>query len=450
MNITRQNIDELNATLKLQFGKADYEERVNKVLKDYRRKASIPGFRPGMVPMGLINKMYGKAVMADELNKLVSESVNEYIKTENIHVLGDPLPNEKETKPLDLDNENEFEFVFDLGIAPEFDIKLTSKDKITAYQIKVEDSMVENYVSSYTKRYGKFSDTDVVVENEMVVGDLAEVDANGNLVEGGVVSEGVSIYLDIVKDEKEKKAFKGAKAGSVVKFDIKKAFPNDFELSNLLKIEKDQVADAPSSFQITVKSVSGFEAAALNTELFDKVFGEGVVATEEDFRARIISEISEQLKKDEEYKFTIDAKSFMLKKLDLKLPLEFLKRWVVFMNEGKFTPEQIEKDFPAFEEDMKWQLIKNKIAKENNIEIKEEDVIEHAKEITRMQFRQYGINNMPEEQLQMYAVNMLKKEGDVRKMVEKLMEDKVVAIIRENASIESKEITSEAFGKLFE
>ena len=448
MNISRQNIDKLNATLTIQFAKPDYEERVNKVLKDYRRKANIPGFRPGNVPIGLINKMYGKAVLAEELNKLVSESVNNYIKNENLNIIGDPLPNEN-SKTLDLDNNSEFEFSFDIGLAPEFDAKLTNKDKITAYQVKTDDTMVQNYIDSYAKRYGRFTEIDVVTGNEMLKGKLAEIDANGNLVEGGHEVDEVSLYLDIAKDEDEKKAFINAKKGDTVKFDIKKAFPNDFEISNLLKIEKDKVAEAASKFQLTIAVISKFENAAIDTELFDKVYGEGLVTTEEEFKTKVIDELREQLAKDEDYKFTLDARSFMLKKNDLKLPSEFLKRWITFMNEGRMTAEQIEKEFGAFEEDMKWQLIKNKIAKAINLEIKEDEVLEQAKETIRTQFRQYGINNLPDEQMNMYAVNMLKKEADVRKIVEKLTEDKVVAHIKENAGIDVKEVTSEEFAKLF-
>jgi trigger factor len=450
MNISKQQIDELNATIKLQFGKEDYEERVNKVLKDYRKKANIPGFRPGNVPMGLINKMYRKPVLAEEINKLVSEKINEYLKAEDLHVLGDPLPNETQNKTLDFDTDTDFEFVFDLGLAPKLDFEWTKKDKITTYEITLDDKMIDTYVDSYARRFGKFIDTDTVVENEMVKGDLAQVDEMGNIVEGGIVSQDVTVYLEIAKDETEKKAFKDAKAGSVVKFDIKKAFPNDFEIANLLKIEKEKVAETSQHFQMTIKSVSRFEIAVINSELFDKVYGVGVVSSEEGFREKIKEEIKNQLGKDEDYKFGIDAKAMMLKKLNLTLPSAFLKRWITAMNEDKFTPEQIEKDFPVFEEDMKWQLIKNKIAKDNNLEVKEAEIVEHAKEVTRMQFRQYGINNMPDEHVQNYAMNLLKKEDDVRKMVESLLEKKVYGIIKQNAAIEVKEIGNEEFGKLFQ
>jgi trigger factor len=449
MNISRQNIDELNATLTLQLGKDDYEERVLKVLKDYRRKAKIPGFRPGNVPFSLINKMYRKAVLADEINKLVGEKLNEYLKSENISALGDPLPNESENKPIDWDNDTDFKFVFDLGLSPEFELKISKKDKIKVYEIEVEEKMVNNYIDSYTRRYGKYTDSDIVVENELLKGDLAQVDAEGNVVDEGIKAENTSIYLELAKDENEKKAFQGAKVGDVIKFDIKKAFPNDTELANLLKIEKEKVAEIKSTFQFTIKSIMRFEKAELNQDLFNKIYGNDIVKSEEEFKNKITEELATTLKRDSDYKFLIDSREYFLKKLNLKLPAAFLKRWIKFANENKITDEQIEKEFPQFEENMKWQIFKNKIIKQNNFEVKEDKVIEYSKEVTRNQFKQYGINNVPDEQISSYSVNLLKNESEVRKMIDKLLEDMVIDYIRENVTTDINPISSEGFGKLF-
>ncbi len=449
MNITKQNIDELNAKLSLQLGKDDYEERVSKVLKDYRRKAKIPGFRPGNVPFSLINKMYRKAVLVDEINKLVGEKLNEYLKSENISVLGDPLPNESENKTIDWDNDIDFKFVFDIGLSPEFELKISKKDKIKTYEIQIEDKMIDNYVNSYTKRYGRYAESEIVSENELIKGDLAQVDLEGNIVENGIKSENTSIYLELAKDENEKKTFKGTKVGDIVKFDIKKAFPNDTELANILKIDKEKVAEIQSTFQFTIKSILRFEKAEMNQELFNKIYGNDVVTSDEQFRNKITEEIKDALKKETEYKFLLDAKAYYLKKFNLKLPVDFLKRWIKFANEGKLTEEQIEKEYPQFEENMKWQLIKNKIAKENNFEVKEDKVVEYSKEVTRNQFKQYGINNVPDEQINAYSVNLLKNEGEVRKMIDKLLEDQVLEYIKENVTADIKSISSEEFGKLF-
>jgi len=449
MNITKNDIDKLNATLKLQLSKEDYEDRVSKVLNDYRKKANMPGFRPGKVPPAIINKMYRKAVLADEINKLVSEKLNEYIKTENIHVLGDPLPSETENKTIDWENDTDFEFVFDLGLSPEIDFEISKKDKILSYEIRIEDSMIDNYIKMYERRYGRFIETEVVEENELIKGNLAQTDSNGILLEDGIKSENISLYLELAKDENEKILFKGAKPGDIVKFDIKKAFPNDTEISSLLKIDKDTVAEVEPFFQMTINTISRFEPAALNEELFNKIYGEGVITSEESFRSKIENEINENLKKDTGFKFLFDSKKYFLKKLNLKLPDAFLKRWLKFMNEGKLTVEQIEKEYPHFEDDMKWQLIKNKISKDNNIEVKEEEVLEYAKEVTRTQFQQYGLNNVPVEHIDSYAVNLMKKEDEVRKLIDKLMENKVIGFIRENVNAEVREVSNEEFGKLF-
>ena len=449
MNITKNDIDKLNATLKLQLSKEDYEDRVSKVLNDYRKKANMPGFRPGKVPPAIINKMYRKAVLADEINKLVSEKLNEYIKTENIHVLGDPLPSETENKTIDWENDTDFEFVFDLGLSPEIDFEISKKDKIPSYEIRIEDSKINNNIKMYERRYGRFIETEVVEENELIKGNIAQTDSNGILLEDGIKSENISLYLELAKDENEKILFKGAKPGDIVKFDIKKAFPNDTEISSLLKIDKDTVAEVEPFFQMTINTISRFEPAALNEELFNKIYGEGVITSEESFRSKIENEINENLKKDTGFKFLFDSKKYFLKKLNLKLPDAFLKRWLKFMNEGKLTVEQIEKEYPHFEDDMKWQLIKNKISKDNNIEVKEEEVLEYAKEVTRTQFQQYGLNNVPVEHIDSYAVNLMKKEDEVRKLIDKLMENKVIGFIRENVNAEVREVSNEEFGKLF-
>lgn len=450
MNITRKNTDELNAVVTLQLSKEDYQERVDKVLADYRRKARIDGFRPGKVPAGIINKMYGKAVLVEEINKLISEKITDYIKAENLHVLGDPLPSENQGKTIDWENDTTFEFTFDMGFAPAFETSVDKKDKLVAYEVKVDDEMVDNYISSYTRRFGRFVESDAVEGEEMLKGDIAEVDKKGNLIEGGITNTEVSIYLELAKDEKEKKAFKGAKVGDAIVFDVKKAFPNDFELSNILKVDKEKVADIDNKFQFTIRTISKFEKAELNQELFDKVYGENTVTSEEEFKSKVTEEIRTALQRDSKYRFTIDTKKYFLDKYKLALPSAFLKRWVEFTNEGKISKEQIEKEFPMFEEDMKWQLIKNKLIKAGNIEVTQDEVVEQAKEATRNQFRQYGINNIPDEQLDMYAVNILKKEADVRRMVEQVLEDKIFAYVKDLATIDTKLISNEDFGKLFQ
>jgi trigger factor len=450
MNITKQNIDELNAVLKLQVNKADYEQRVANVLNDYRKKARIDGFRPGKVPLSLISKLYGKSVLVEEINKLISESITDYLKNEQLNILGDPLPNKEVKKPIDWDNDTEFEFAFDLGLSPQFDIKLSDKEKFPFYQVKVDESMIDNYVNTYTRRYGRFIDAQQVEENELLKGDLQQIDATGNITESGIQSNDVSLFLELAKDEVEKKAFINAKTGDSIDFDIKKAFPNDFELSNLLKIDKDKIAEVEGKFRFTIKSISKFEKAELNQELFNKIYGEGKVTSEEEFMGKIEEEIKNSLVKESDYKFMLDIKEHFIKKTDMKLPSDFLKRWLEFANEGKLTVEQIEKEFPVFEDDMKWQIIKDKIVKGNNIEVKKEEIVEYARMVTRQQFQQYGMYNVPDEQIISYAEGLLKKESETHKIIEKVLEKKVIEFVKENSTLNIKEITIEEFNKLFQ
>jgi trigger factor len=450
MNITKQNIDDLNAVIKLQLSKDDYEGRVNNVLSDYRKKARIDGFRPGKVPAGLINKMYKRPVMVDEINKILSESINEYIKKEDLNILGDPLPSMDQQKTIDWENDTDFEFAFEIGLSPKFDLTLSQKDKVAYYEITVDDKMIDGYVSTHARRYGKFVDGTVVEENELLKGDLIQLDENGNALEGGIVSTDISLYLELAKDEDEKKAFVSKKAGDSVTFDLLKAFPNNFELANLLKIDKEKVSEVTGKFKMEIKGISKFEKAEMNQELFDKVYGEGVVASEDEFKKKIESEVKQSLTKESDYKFLLDSKEYLLKKLDLKLPAEFMKKWLEYANEGKLSKEQIEKEYPLFENDMKWQLIKNKIIKDNNVEVKQEEIISFAKEVTRSQFAQYGLANVPDEQLESYALGMLKKESEARRIIDKLMEDKAVAFIKEQVKLDTKNVNSEEFEKLFQ
>jgi trigger factor len=450
MNISRENIDELNAILKIQVDKADYEEKVEKVLKDYRKKANMPGFRPGKVPFGLVRNMYGKAVLVEEVNKLVSESITNHISEEKLNVLGEPMPKEDEQKQIDWEKDENFEFEFEIGLAPEFELKLSKRDKANYYSIAIQDDMIDGFVSSHQKRYGKVEPTDVVVSEENIKGNFTECDAEGSVIEGGVSVEEGTIALAYMKDDEIKKSFEGAKAGDVLNFDLKKAYPNDADLASLLKIEKEQVAEMGANFQLTITELSKFVESEVNQELFDKVYGEGAVKSVEEFRERIAMEIKGSLAKESDYKLMLDIKEKLVKKAKVELPDTFLKKWLTFINKEKFTAEQIETDYPKFQEDMKWQLIKDKLIKEHEIKVDAEEVLEFTKEFTRAQFAQYGLNNMPEEQVESYAKEMLKKPEETRNIYERKYEEKVVATVKELIKIEDKEVSSEEFNAFFE
>jgi trigger factor len=450
MNITRENVDELNAVLKLELVKEDYEERVNSVLKDYKKKANIPGFRPGKVPFGMIQKMYGKPVLVEELNKLVSESLSKYLVEEKLNILGEPLPHDGENKPMDFDKDTEFEFMFDLGLAPEFDLKLSSKDKVPFYNIKVDDEMIDKYVDNYTQRFGEMVHVDSIEEKDVLTAKIVQLDENDKILEGGIFVEEARMATDVIADKNIKKTVLAAKKGDELVFDLKKAYPNDTEIAALLKIKAEEVSNVSGNFKVTVEEIQRFNKAEVNQALFDKIYGEGNVKSVEEFRAKISDEASVNLKNDSEYRFKVDTKEILVKKFKKDLPEAFLKRWLIAANEGKFTAEDIEKDFDKFTQDLKWQLIKDRIAKENEIEVKEEDIKSAAIDNARMQFAYYGMNNVPDEHLEQFAQRSLENQEEVRKLHETKLEDKVVAHIKETVKVDEKEINIDKFNKLFE
>jgi len=450
MNITKENVDELNATLKIQIEEKDYSERVEEVLKDYRKKVTLNGFRPGKVPAGLVRKMYRTPVLVEEINKFVSESISNYLKEEKIDILGEPLPSEKQENEIDWENQTEFEFGFDLGLAPVLEISLSQKDKIPVYEIQVDKKMIDETKDSYASRMGQLVPVDQIEGSESLKGDFVQIDNDGNPVEEGINSPDANFSLEVLKDEKTKTAFTARQAGESVDLDIRKSFPNDTEIASLLKIEKERVAEIAPNFRFTIKEISKFQKAEINQDLFDKLYGKDEVKSPEEFEERIIKDLQNGLSRDSEYRFTIDAKKHMLKKFKFELPVEFLKRWLILVNEDKFTAEQIEEDFAKFEDDLKWQLIRDQIVKDQEIKVEAEEVRASAREMALLQFQQYGMMDVPEENLENYANEMLKNEDERRKSVERILDKKVLDYVRDNVKLDNKQITTEKFNKLFE
>lgn len=450
MNIIRENVDDLNVVLKLELVKADYDERVAKILKDYKKKAVVPGFRPGMVPIGMINKMYRKPVLADELNKLVSESLSKFLIEEKLNILGEPLPHNGDNKTIDWDKDEDFEFKFDLGMAPEFELKVTNKDKVTKYNITVDDSIIDKYIESYTQRFGQNVKVEEINDNDILTVSVVQLSESGEALEGGIANDWARMLVSVIKDEKIKKQVLKLKKGDSISMDLRKAFPNDTEIASILKIKPDEAANLSGNFKIDISDIERYERAEVNQELFDKIYGEGQINSTEEFRKKIGEEAALGLKSDSEYKFKLDVRETLLKKFKAALPEEFLKRWLHTINEGKFSMEEIEKDFDKFLLDLKWQLIKDKIAIENQLTVSEADLREAAKENALYQFRYYGMNNVPEEHLETFANRILEDKEQLRKIRDNKLEDKIIEFVGTAAKIEEKEISSEKFNKLFE
>lgn len=451
MNVSFQNIDKVSGLLTVKLEKADYQEKVDKSLKTFRQKAQIPGFRKGMVPMSLVKKMYGKSVIAEEVNKLLSEKVYDYIKSNNVNMLGEPLPNEEKQQVIDFDTMEEFEFVFDIALAPEFKAEVNNTDKVDYYTIEVTDEMVENQVKAYTQRNGKYDQVSAYEDNDMLKGLIAELDENGNTKEGGIQVEGAVLMPSYMKNDEQKAIFANAKVNDVLVFNPNAAYDgHDAEIASLLKIEKEAAAEMKSNFSFQVEEITRFVPGDLNQELFDQVFGKDAVKTEEEFRAKVKEGIAAQFVADSDYKFLIDAHKMLMEKVGkLEFPDALLKRIMLLNNKEKgeeFVAENYEKSV----EELTWHLIKEQLVKDNEIKVEQEDVINMAKDATKAQFAQYGMMTVPEDILENYAQEMLKKKENVDGLVGRVVEAKLATALKAKVTLNNKTVSMEEFNKMFE
>lgn len=449
MNIHRENIDDLNATITINVEEQDYSGKVEEALKDYRKKASIKGFRPGKVPMGMIRKMYFKPVLVDEINRLVSEKLMEYIHEEKLAILGEPLPSKEDQTPPDFENEKEFEFKFDIGLSPDFEPEIGEKDKVPFYTIKVEDKTIDEQVNEIAKRYGDFIPVEAATGDELVKVNLTELDASGNALDGGLRVEQAKMSLDMMKDEVIKKSFIGKKAGEKVNFDVSKAYPNDAELSSLLQVEKEKLPELSSMFEADLIEVLKFEKHEINQEFFDKIYGEGQVNSEEEFRAKIEEELKFNYERESNYKFALDFRDHSLEKYSFDLPSGFLKRWLTETNEN-MTEEKVEEEFNNYRDEFRWQLIKDRLARKYEIFVSDEELLEYAFILARNQFYQYGLYQMTDEHIMSYAQEQLAKPEEKRRLREQKMEDKIYSLAKEKVKMDKKEVSLEKFRKLLE
>jgi trigger factor len=447
MNITRENIDDLNAVVKISVEKADYEKKVEDVLKQQRRQAQIKGFRPGMAPMGLIKKLYGKAVLFEELNKLVSQRLTDYITEEKLDILGDPMPHE--TDANDFDEKSDFTFSFDLGLSPQFEISFTKKNKVPYYIVTPDEKMKEGFIDNHRRRHGQFIENDTTTDQSMVKGNVTALGEDMEPVQDGISVEDASLLLSVISDPDEKNLFIGKSVGDNIIFNLRKTLSNETEIASFLRMKKEETENLDGNFNMQITSVRTFEPAELNAEFFGRVYGGEQEMTEDDFRKRIEEEIAANLKNESDYRFRIDAVNFAVEKIEFGLPEEFLKKWLLNVN-NNLTTEQLEKEFDGFRKDMKWQLIRNKIARGNEIKVSEEDLMAEAMSVTRSQFMQYGLYYATDEQIAGYAGEILKKEEEARKLADRILDSKVVDWIKENVKLEEKKVTSEEFNKLFE
>lgn len=450
MNIKFESADKINGLMTISIEQADYQEAVDKKLKEYRKKAQVPGFRPGMVPMGLIKKQYGTAVKVDEVNRILGEKLYEYVRENKIQMLGEPLPNEEKQQPQDLTGDGPFEFVFDIAVAPEFKAELTNKDKVNFYNIKVDDKLIDEQVQMYASQAGEFVEAQEWSGNDTLKGDIRQLDKKGNTLEGGITVEGGMIMPSYVKGEDEKKKFDGAKLGDIITFNPKKAYPdNDAEVAALLKTDKEAVKDLDADFSFQITEIRHFQPAAVDAKLFEKVFGEGV-KDEADFRQRIADSLKGQLVLNSDFKFLRDVRAYVEKKVgDLQFPEALLKR--VMLNNNKDKGEEfVEKNFKASIDELKWHLIKEQLVAATEIKVEDADLKAVAKDAIRAQFAQYGMTNIPEDVLDNYAEEQLKKRENVESFVERAIDVKLTQALKGIVKLTEKEVTLDEFNKMMQ
>lgn len=444
MNVTTTKTGDLNAVLTVKISPEDYQQKVEKVLKDYRKNAKIPGFRPGMVPAGLIKKQYGKAVLIDEVNHLLQHAVTDHLRDEKLDILGNPLPVPNDD--IDWDNQSEFSFDFELGLAPEFDLKISDKIKVPYAKITADKKMVDRYVEDYTKRFGKMSSPESVEENCIIKGEFVEVDKDGNAVEEGITAS-ASIGLDSLDDKKTLKALTGLKAGDKVTIDSKKAFKDDFNFANVIGSTKDALEASTGLFEITISEITKIDPAELNQELFDKVFGEGAVKDEKEFRARIKEDAEGMFVGESDRKFYEDVKEAVLDKTKFDLPDEFLKKWMQTSQERPVSAEEIEEEYPKMQDSLKWQLVESKLVKEHGIEVSQEELVSYTKELVARQMAQYG--QQPEEKdLEDIAKRVLENQEEAQRIADQLFGDKLMKFFKETVKINEKEVSFDEFVKM--
>lgn len=450
MNVSLKNTDAVNGVITVEIVKADYAEKVDKGLRTFRQKANIPGFRKGMVPMGMVKKMYGKSVLAEEINKLVGESLYNYIRENQLNVLGEPLPSLTEQKELDFDTQENFEFAFDVALAPRIDLEVGKNVSIPYYRIQVDEAMVDNQVNAYRSQMGSYDPADEVEAGDMVKGMLAELE-NGAPKAGGIVVENAVLMPQYMKNEEEKAKFIGAKKNSVVVFNPTRAFDGaPAEIASLLKIDKEAAGEHSGDFNFEITEITRHADAELNAELFEKVFGKDAVANEEEFRNKIREALTEQTLPESNFKFLDDARTVLMQQVgDVQLPDELLKRWLKASDDKK-TDEEIEQTYPKIQDDLKYHLVKETLVKNNGIRVEEADLQDFARRVARSQFAQYGMLSLPDDVLDRYAKDLLKKKETAQNILERSVEEKLAAWLKETVTVDEKEVTLDEFRKLME
>ena len=441
MNITFENADKVNGLMTITVEENDFKEAVEKTLKDYRKKANVPGFRPGQVPMGMIKRMYGTAVKMDAINRVVGQEMYKYVKDNNIQMLGEPLPHEG-NEAVDIEKPAPYTFQFDLAVAPEINVKLSGHDKIDYLTIDVDDKLIDQQVRMYASRGGSYQKTDDYQDNDMLKGDLRELDK-----ENGIELSEALVMPTYIKDEDQKKLFEGSKLGDIITFNPRKAYQSDAELASLLKVDKADLGFHTGDFTYQITEISRFTPAEVNQELFDQVYGKDAVKDEKEFRERVAEEIKAQLQQNSDWKFLQDLRAHCEKKAGkLTWPDELLKR-IMKQNNPDKGDDYVEKNYEGSVKELTWHLIKEQLVSANDIKISDDEVKAAAREAARAQFAQYGMSNVPDEYLDNYAQDMLKKEENVQGFVDRAIDQKLIEVMKNVVKLNEKTVSLDEFNK---
>jgi trigger factor len=450
MNVSLEGIDGISALLTVKVEKADYQEQVDTSLKTLRRQIQLPGFRKGMAPMSLIWKKYGKSTVVEEINKLLQKEINRYLEENKINLLVDPMPSEKQAE-IDYNTMGDFEFVFDIAVAPELEPEITASDEVDYYTIDVTDEMVDKQVEIYAQQRGKYEQVDSYREEDMVRGLITELDENGNIKDGGICVENAVIMPVYIHDDAQKALFNDAKVNDVLVFNPNKAYGgHEVEISSLLQIDKSAVAELTSDFSFRVGEITRFVESELNQELFDQIFGEGEVKSEEEFRAKVKESYIDSFKPYSEYKFMADIRKMLIGKVgELSCDEASLKRLLIRGNRDN-SSESVDGDFKEILADVKWRLIKGKLVRKYGFNIEESDVINMAGEMVRTRYARYGILNVSDENIKRHAEEMLGQSENVTKIVDRVLDMKLADGLKEKIKLNLKTVPYEEFVRLFE
>ena len=445
MNISQENIDDLNAVINIEITPDDYKTQVDSAIKTQAKQAKLPGFRPGMVPASHIRRTYGKAILIDEINKIVGEKLNSFLSENKLEILGQPLPKEDSEKEYAWDFNEEYTFQYEIGLAPKVEIPFTDQDTLTEYVIKADEETLASRISNLRKSYGKRSNPEVSEANDVLYGEIKQVDDKGEAVEDGIVKT-VSLRTDIIEDAKVKESLSGLKKDDVVTLDLKKAY-DSAAIARLLEIEEDKVEELAATFEVKVENINRLEEADMDQEFFDKIYPAGEVTTEEEFKARVTKEIEDMFVQNAEQKLQNDMYTLGMDRVNVSFPTEFLKRWLKATNE-KLTDEEIAEGYDDFEKNLKWTLIENKIIADNSLEIKYEEVVAAAKDRLSAQLKMYGQQGLPEEQLSQYANQLLQDKEQANRLFEEVKALKVFDHLKNVVKLEKKDIPYNEFLEL--